>query len=197
LTIILDARYLNWKKGVRGDMMTAVVQQNPQESRPQVPPSVLLIGKKRTLDYVSPALYRINDTGELIIKATGSLSIVTAVDVAEIVKRDVPNIATQSITLGTDELRVATGELKRMSCIEIHLIKMNPIVVAQPAAEVHVPVEEPAAPPAIEIPIEAAPEVAAEVPVIVAEKKARKPRAKRKATTKKKSVKKKRKSKSA
>src|ERR671931_547913 len=109
-------------------MMTAVVQEKTsQQSRPQVPPSVLLIGKKRTLDYVAPALYRINNTGELIIKATGSFSVVTAVDVAEIVKRDVADIATQSITVGTDGLRIATGELKRMSCIEIHLIKVSPI----------------------------------------------------------------------
>jgi DNA-binding protein Alba len=178
-------------------MMTAVVQQKTSQDsqvKPQVPPSVLLVGKKRTLDYVSPALYRINDTGELIIKATGSLSIVTAVDVAEIVKRDVQNIATQSITLGTDELRVATGELKRMSCIEIHLIKVSHIVVAQPAVEVHVPVE---AAPAIEIPVEAAPEVAIEMPVIVAKKKASKPRAKKKSSAAKKKSGKKKKSKSA
>lgn len=179
-------------------MMTAVVQQKNsqdlQASKPQVPPSVLLIGKKRTLDYISPAFYRLNNTGELIIKATGSLSIVTAVDVAEIVKRDVPNIAIQSITVGTDELRVATGEVKRMSCIEIHLIKVNPIVVAQPVVDVHVPVE---AAPAVEIPIEAAPDIVVEVPVIVVEKKARKPRAKRKSlTAAKKKLSKKKKSKS-
>jgi DNA-binding protein Alba len=155
-------------------MMTAVVQQKTPPS--SIPPSVLLIGKKRALDYVAPALYRINNTGELVIKAIGSLSVVTAVDVAEIVKRDVANIATQSITVGTDELKVGTGELKRMSCIEIHLIKVNPIVVAQPVVDVHVPVEVTA----IEIPIEAAPDVAVEVPVVVAEKKASKPRAKRK-----------------
>jgi DNA-binding protein Alba len=175
-------------------MMTAVVQQKTSQDsqvKPQVPPSVLLVGKKRTLDYVPPALYRINDTGELIIKATGSLSIVTAVDVAEIVKRDVQNIATQSITLGTDELRVSTGELKRMSCIEIHLIKVSPIAVAQPAVEVHVPVE---APPAIEILVGAAPEVAVEVPVIVAKKKASKPRAKKKSSAAKKKSGKKKKS---
>ena len=105
--------------------MTTVVEQKTSDS--QVPPSVLLVGKKRTLDYVAPALYRINNTGELVIKAIGSLSIVTAVDVAEIVKRDVADVKTQSITLGTDELRVATDELKRMSCIEIHLIKYSPI----------------------------------------------------------------------
>src|SRR5688572_23448502 len=119
-------------------MMTAVVQQNSSDSqvtKPQVPPSVLLIGKKRTLDYVAPALYRINDTGELVIKATGSLSIVTAVDVAEIVKRDTDSVATQSITVGTDELRVSTGELKHMSCIEIHLIKVSPIALAPPVVD--------------------------------------------------------------
>ena len=175
--------------------MTAVVQQKTSpKSRPQVPPSVLLIGKKRMLDYVSPALYRINNTGELTIKATGSLSIVTAVDVAEIIKRDVANIATQSITVGTDELRIATGEIKRMSCIEIHLIKVNPIAVAAPAIDVHVPVEE-AASPAIEIPIEeTGPGVTLGVSVVVVEK-AKKPRAKRKSSTaaKKKSSKKKKK----
>lgn len=159
--------------------MTAVVQQ-----KQQVPPSVLLIGKKRALDYVAPALYRINNTGELIIKAIGSLSIVTAVDVAEIVKRDVGNIATQSITVGTDELKIGTGELKRMSSIEIHLIKVNPIVVAQPTVDVHVPVEE--AVTAIEIPIEAAPDVAVDIPVVVAGVKVRKPRAKRKSSIAKK-----------
>ena len=174
-------------------MMTAVVQQktsaDSQVTKPQVAPSVLLIGKKRTLDYVSPALYRINDSGELVIKATGSLSIVTAVDVAEIVKRDLANVATQSITVGTDELRIATGQLKRMSCIEIHLIKISPMVVASPVLDFHVLVE-PAAPP-IEIPIEGMTPAAIEVPVVVVEK-ARKSRAKRKSpAAKKKSSKKK------
>lgn len=160
--------------------MATVVQQKPSPespiSNPQVPPSVLLIGKKRTLDYIAPALHRINDTDELVIKATGSLSIVTAVDIAEIVKRDLPNIATQSITVGTDELRIATGELKRMSCIEIHLIKVNPIAVASPVVDFHVPVEESAAS-TIVVPIEQMTSAAAEVVVV---EKAKKPRAKRK-----------------
>jgi DNA-binding protein Alba len=180
-----------------GNMMTAVVQQktspDSQVTKTQVPPSVLLIGKKRTLDYVPPALYRINNTGELVIKATGSLSIVTAVDVAEIVKRDIADIKTQSITIGTDELRVSTGELKPMSCIEIHLIKYSPIAVVQPEVDVHVPVEAPAES-LIEIPIEEATSpVEVDVPVIVAEK-AKKPRAKRKSAAKKKTAKKKKKS---
>jgi DNA-binding protein Alba len=177
-------------------MMTAVIQQKTSlESRPQVPPSVLLVGKKHTLDYVAPALYRLNNTGELIIKATGSLSIVTAVDVAEIVKRDVADIATPSITVGTDELRLATGKVRRMSCIEIKLIKVSPLAVVAPAIDMHVPVNEIASP-AIEIPIEeSATSVVAGVPVAVLEK-TKKHKAKRKpsAAAKKKSAKRKTKS---
>jgi DNA-binding protein Alba len=107
-----------------------------QNALPKIPPSVLLIGKKRALDYIAPALFRINNTGELIIKATGSLSIVTAVDVAEMVKRDVENLATKSITVGTNELMISTGERKLMSCIQIHLFKVSPMVavVESPAA---------------------------------------------------------------
>lgn len=176
--------------------MTAVVQQETSPvSNPQVPPSVLLVGKKRTMDYVAAALYRINNTRELVIKATGSLSIVTAVDVAEIIKRDVADIKTQSITVGTDELRIATGEFKRMSCIEIHLIKYSPIALVQPEVDVHVPVEETATA-AIEIPIEEATSaVGVDVPVVVVEK-AKKPKTKRKSSTaaKKKSTNKKKKS---
>ena len=177
-------------------MMTAVVQQKTSDSqvtKPQVPPSVLLIGKKRTLDYVAPALYRLNDTDELVIRATGSLSIVTAVDVAEIVKRRMDRIATQSITIGTDELRIATGEIKRMSCIEIHLIKVSPIALEAPVVDFHVPVEEPAASPVIEIPIEeTASPVEVDVSVIVVEK-SKKPKAKRKAAAEKKVSRKKKK----
>jgi DNA-binding protein Alba len=169
-------------------MATVVQEKTPLVQDAKIPPSVLLIGKKRTLDYIAPALFRVNNTGELVIKATGSLSIVTAVDVAEMVKRDVENLATKSITLGTDELTIATGERKRMSCIEIHLIKVSPIaVVTPPVIDVHVPVEA-AAPAIVEIPIEEPTLVVeAEVPVVVAEEKAKKPRAKRKstATTKK------------
>lgn len=182
-------------------MMTAIVEQRTDSQVKEIPPSVLLIGKKRTLDYVPPALHRINDTGELVIKATGSLSIVTAVDVAEIVKRDVASVTTQSITVGTDELRVATGELKRMSCIEIHLIKVSPIVPV-PVVDFHVPVEETAArvtTEAVEIPIEDMTPAAVEVPVIVAVKakrtggKTQSAKKKKSRSAEKKSVKKKKK----
>lgn len=94
-------------------------------SRPQVLPSVLLIGKKYAVEYIAPALFRLNTTSELVIKATGSLSIVTAADVAKLVKRDMGDLVTRSITVGTDELTVVGGSgiSKRMSCIEIHLAK--------------------------------------------------------------------------
>ena len=173
-------------------MMTAVVQQDTSPELPvsklHVEPKVLLIGKKRTLEYIAPALYRINNIGELVIKATGSLSIVTAVDVAEIVKRDMDHIATKSITVGTNGLRIATGELKRMSCIEIHLIKVSPIVVVvQPSFEICIPAREAAISPGIDIPIEAA--TAVEEATVIVVEKAKQQRAKRKSsrTAKKKS----------
>ena len=111
-------------------MMTTVIQQIPDSinsSTRVIPPSVLLIGKKRALDYIAPALFRLNNIGELVIKATGSLSIVTAVDVAEIVKRDSDIVAPSSIELGTDEFVISTGETRRMSCIEIRLVKTQSI----------------------------------------------------------------------
>jgi DNA-binding protein Alba len=94
-------------------------------SRPQVLPSVLLIRKKYAVEYIAPALFRLNTTSELVIKAIGSLSIVTAADVAKLVKRDMGDLVTRSITVGTDELTVVGGSgiSKRMSCIEIHLAK--------------------------------------------------------------------------
>jgi DNA-binding protein Alba len=109
-------------------MMTTIVRENTTlapSSRPQVLPSVLLIGKKYAVEYIAPALFKLNTTGELVIKATGSPSIVTAVDVGKLVKRDVGDLVIKSITVGTNELTVVGGSEigKRMSCIEIHLAK--------------------------------------------------------------------------
>jgi DNA-binding protein Alba len=114
-------------------MITTIVRENttlaPSSSRPQVLPSVLLIGKKYAVEYIALALFRLNTTGELVIKATGSLSIVTAADVAKLVKRDMGDLVTRWITVGTDELATVVGGSgisKRMSCIEIHLAKISP-----------------------------------------------------------------------
>ncbi len=103
-------------------MMTSVVQQTTQK---EIPPHVLIVGKKSALDYIAPALFRIGTFGELAIKAKGSLSIVTAVNVAEMVKHDVAGLETQSIAVGTDEF-VAEGVTRRASFIEIQLAKKKP-----------------------------------------------------------------------
>jgi len=110
-------------------MTSEAIQQNVgsiDSNALVIPPSVLLIGKKHAVDYIAPGLFRLNSTGELVIKATGSLSIVTAVDVAEMIKRDVANVVAKAISLGTDSLVVSSGESKKMSCIEIRLAKINP-----------------------------------------------------------------------
>jgi DNA-binding protein Alba len=133
-------------------MMTSVVEETarPVSNIRVVPPSVLLIGKKNAVNYIAPGLFRLNNTGELVIKATGSLSIVTAVDVAELIKRDVENVLSETISLGTDSLVVSTGETKRMSCIEIRLAKIAP--VPEPTA----PVAAVAPSPVVEVPAAAA-----------------------------------------
>ena len=152
-------------------MMTSVVQERTNNDSASnnrvVPPSVLLIGKKHAVDYIAPGLFRLNNTGEVIIKATGSLSIVTAVDVAEMIKRDVENVLTRTISLGTDSLVLSTGESKRMSCIEIRLSKRVPEPAPVQAAEAVQVIVESAAPllqqqqqadqvqPAVEAPVDA------------------------------------------
>ncbi len=116
-------------------MMTAIVQEVPQTiNQPEivVPPHVLIVGKKYATDYLAPALFRLASTGELLIRAKGSLSIVTAVNVAELVKRDVADIATRSISIGTEEM-VVEGSSRRASYIEIHLAKKQQVTeVAKP-----------------------------------------------------------------
>jgi DNA-binding protein Alba len=105
-------------------MITIIVRENtilaPSSSRPQVLPLVLLIGKKYAVEYIAPALSRLNTTSEPVIKATGSLGIVTAADVAKLVMRDMGDLVTRSIIVGTDELTTVVGGSgisKRMSCI--------------------------------------------------------------------------------
>jgi DNA-binding protein Alba len=170
-------------------MMTTVVQQ-------QIPPHFLIVGKKSTLDYIAPALFRIGTLGELLIRAKGSLSIVTAVDVAEMVKRDVPGLHTLSISIGTEEI-VIEGMTKRVSYIEIHLSKNRPapaLPVSQPPALEAPVVEVPAIEaPVIETPIIEGPAVhepVAEIPVTPPKTKSRRKAAAKK-TVKRKAARKK------
>lgn len=115
--------------------MTSVIQETSVPTT-DIPPHVLIVGKKNALDYIAPALSRIGTFGELLIKAKGSLSIVTAVNVAEMVKHDVAGLETQPITIGTSEF-VADGMTRRVSFIEIHLTKPKPepALPAVPALE--------------------------------------------------------------
>jgi DNA-binding protein Alba len=87
-----------------------------------IPPHVLIIGKKNAVDYIAPALFRLGSFGELVVKAKGRLSIVTAVNVAEMVKRDVAGLVAKPVRIGTEEL-VIDGATRRVSYIEIHLAK--------------------------------------------------------------------------
>lgn len=118
-------------------MMTSIVQETPQtKSEVVLPPHVLIVGKKFAVHYLAPALFRLGNTGELLIRAKGSLSIVTAVNVAELVKRDVSDIKTESISIGTEEM-TNDGQTRRASFIEIHLSKKQdaPAVEVKPKAK--------------------------------------------------------------
>lgn len=132
--------------------MTSVVQESTTTTSPlqtttttaqartsDIPPHVLIVGKKNALDYIAPALFRIGTFGELVVRAKGSMSIVTAVNVAEMVKKDVSGLETRSISIGTEEI-VIEGMPRRVSYIEIHLAKPAPKVAAE------TPVEAPAQP---------------------------------------------------
>ena len=154
-------------------MMTAIVQEAPHQTAVPnaIPPHVLIVGKKNAVDYIAPALFRLGSFGELVVRAKGSFSIVTAVNVAEMVKWDVPGLESKP-TIGTEEM-VIDGMTRRVSFIEIRLAVPapnveEPAIIAAPTAEVHVIKVEPEAVqvPVIEVPvIEEVPPVV-EVPIV-------------------------------
>ena len=173
-------------------MMTAIVQEAPQTAvRNAIPPHVLIVGKKNAVDYIAPALFRLGSFGELVVRAKGSFSIVTAVNVAEMVKRDVEGLVSRPV-IGTEEV-VIDGITRRVSFIEIHLGKPAPEVLVAPVVEVEPVVEAPVVEaPAVQAPvIEAIIEEAAPAIAAPAEKleqtaaKSKKIRAKAKTTRKK------------
>jgi DNA-binding protein Alba len=191
-------------------MMTAIVQEAPHQTAVQnaIPRHFLIVGKKNAVDYIAPALFRLGSFGELVVRAKGSFSIVTAVNVAEMVKRDVSGLESRP-TIGTEEM-VIDGMTRRVSFIEIRLAVPapkveEPAIVAAPMAEaqvikveaeaVQVPViEAPVieeAPPVVETPVveESAPAAALVAPAEKLAKavvKSKKIRAKAKTTTAKK-----------
>lgn len=140
-------------------MMTAIVQEAPHQTAVQnaIPPHVLIVGKKNAVDYIAPALFRLGSFGELVVRAKGSFSIVTAVNVAEMVKRDVPGLESRP-TIGTEEM-VIDGMTRRVSFIEIRLAVPapkveEPAIIAAPVAEVQVIKVEPEA---VQVPVIEAP----------------------------------------
>ena len=123
-------------------MMTTAIHTTDQPTESvgsQIPPVVLMIGKKRASEYIAPALFRMASFSLVEIRAKGALSIATAVDVAELVKRNVEHALVQSISLGTEELTV-DGIMRRVSSIEIHIVRqeqsktLNAVVEEDPAA---------------------------------------------------------------
>ena len=152
-------------------MMTAIVQEAPHQTAVPnaIPPHVLMVGKKNAVDYIAPALFRLGSFGELVVRAKGSFSIVTAVNVAEMVKRDVPGLESKP-TIGTEEM-VIDGVTRRVSFIEIRLAVPapeveEPAIIAAPMAEVQAINVEPEAV-TVQVPVIEAPVI--EVPSAVIE----------------------------
>jgi DNA-binding protein Alba len=86
--------------------------------------NTLLVGQKRAGHYLAPAILRLESSDKLVIRARGSLNISTAVDVAEIVRKNIKNVTVESIQLGTEELADSTLQIKRrLSFIEIQIAK--------------------------------------------------------------------------
>jgi DNA-binding protein Alba len=86
--------------------------------------NTLLVGQKRAGHYLAPAILRLESSDNLVIRARGSLNISTAVDVAEIVRKNIKNVTVESIQLGTEELADNTLQIKRrLSFIEIQIAK--------------------------------------------------------------------------
>lgn len=148
-------------------MMTAIVQEEPQAAvlKGVIPPHMLIVGKKNAVDYIAPALFRLGSFGQLVVRAKGSFSIVTAVNVAEMVKHDVTGLQSRSIKIGTEEM-IIEGMTRRVSFIEIHLAVPAPKVI-EPAVIIAPPTTTAVEVPVIEVVREAV-EVVVEAPVIEA-----------------------------
>lgn len=87
-------------------------------------PSVLLVGKKPTMNYVLFTVNQLQDAKEIVIKARGR-SIHRAVDVAEILRRRfITTLKVKKIELGTEEVQDKEKNImRRISTIEITVKK--------------------------------------------------------------------------
>ncbi|MDI9645005.1 MAG: DNA-binding protein Alba [Candidatus Verstraetearchaeota archaeon] len=84
----------------------------------------ILIGKKPPMNYVLACLTAFHEGAEeVVIKARGR-PISTAVDVAEMVrKKFMPSAMVSEITIGTEEVQLKEGGVKRTSSIMIRMRK--------------------------------------------------------------------------
>lgn len=93
-------------------------KSSPQSS------TVLLVGKKPTMNYVLYIVNKAPETEQIVLKARGR-TIPKAVDIAEILRRRfMKNLKVKNIELGTEEIEDKNKEVKRrISTIEISLEK--------------------------------------------------------------------------
>jgi DNA-binding protein Alba len=84
--------------------------------------SVVLVGKKPTMNYVLATTLPLAEGKRVVLKARGR-AIAKAVDVAEVVRRRfVQNAVVEKVNIGTDEGRVGNdGRQRNVSTIEIIL----------------------------------------------------------------------------
>jgi DNA-binding protein len=84
--------------------------------------SVVLVGKKPTMNYVLATTLPLAEGKRVVLKARGR-AIAKAVDVAEVVRRRfVQNAVVEKVNIGTEEGRVGNdGRQRNVSTIEIVL----------------------------------------------------------------------------
>lgn len=85
--------------------------------------NVVYIGKKPVMSYVLAVITHFNSSGakDVVLKARG-MSITTAVDVAEIVRRRfMDKLQVENIKIGTEELTGEDGRARAVSFMEISL----------------------------------------------------------------------------
>jgi DNA-binding protein len=93
-----------------------------REAETMVEDSVVLVGKKPTMNYVLATTLPLAEGKRVVLKARGR-AIAKAVDVAEVVRRRfVQNAVVEKVNIGTEEGRVGNdGRQRNVSTIEIIL----------------------------------------------------------------------------
>ncbi len=84
----------------------------------------IFIGKKPLMTYVTATLVQLASEDKVFVKARGN-SIVTAVDVAQIIEKRMGNIGYRvgGVRLGSETLQSMDGRPRNVSTIEIEILK--------------------------------------------------------------------------